>query len=163
MVNKVTPRLFRQYPTPAQLGRSRQETVERLVHSTGFYRNNAKNIRGLGKRVAEEFDGEVPRTMEELLTLPGVARKTANVVLGVAYGIAVGVVVDTHVKRITKLLGLTRNTDPKKVEVDLMKLLPREDWIDISHLLIWHGRKVCIARRPRCDACVFADRCPSAS
>jgi len=163
MVNKVTPKLFRQYPTPQKLGRARQETVERLIHSTGFYRNKAKNIRGLGKKVAEDFDGEVPRTMDELLTLPGVARKTANVVLGVAYGIAVGVVVDTHVKRITKMLGLTRQTDPKKVEPDLMKLLPQEDWIDISHLLIWHGRKVCIARRPRCEACILADRCPSAS
>jgi len=162
MVNKVTPALFRRYPTPDKLGRARQETVERLVHSTGFYRNKAKNIRGLGKTVAQDFGGEVPRTMDELLTLPGVARKTANVVLGVAYGIAVGVVVDTHVKRITKLLGLTRNTDPKKVEQDLIKLLPQEDWIDISHLLIWHGRKVCIARRPRCETCILADRCSSA-
>jgi len=163
MVNKVTPGLFRQYPTPLKLGRSRQATVERLIHSTGFYRNKAKNIRGLGKQLTDEFDGEVPRTMDELLTLPGVARKTANVVLGVAYGIAEGVVVDTHVKRITKLLGLTRNTDPKKVEQDLIRLLPRADWIDVSHLLIWHGRKVCIARRPRCEACMLADRCPAAS
>ncbi|MHC4952940.1 MAG: endonuclease III [Planctomycetota bacterium] len=163
MVNKVTPGLFRQYPTPGKLGRSRQATVERLIHSTGFYRNKAKNIRGLGRKLTEEFDGEVPQTMDELLSLPGVARKTANVVLGVAYGIAEGVVVDTHVKRITKLLGLTRNTDPKKVEIDLIALLPREDWIDVSHLLIWHGRKVCIARRPRCDACVLRDRCPSTS
>jgi endonuclease-3 len=146
MVNKVTPPLFERYPTPGQLGRARQKTVEKLIHSTGFYRNKAKNIRGLGKR----------------LSLPGVARKTANVVLGVAYRIAEGVVVDTHVKRITKLLGLTRNTDPVKVERDLVKLLPQEDWIDISHLLIWHGRKVCIARRPRCEACVLADRCVSA-
>jgi endonuclease-3 len=162
MVNKVTPPLFRRYPTPGQLGRARQETVEKLIHSTGFYRNKAKNIRGLGKRLDEEFDGEVPSTMDELLSLPGVARKTANVVLGVAYRIAEGIVVDTHVKRITKLLGLTRNTDPVKVERDLVKLLPQEDWIDISHLLIWHGRKVCIARRPRCEACVLADRCVSA-
>jgi len=163
MVNKVTPGLFRRYPTPGRLGRARQESVERLIHSTGFYRNKAKNIRGLGKRLDEEFHGEVPRTMDELLSLPGVARKTANVVLGVAYRIAEGIVVDTHVKRITKLLGLTRQTDPVKVEKDLVKLLPKEDWIDVSHLLIWHGRKVCVARRPRCDACVLADRCPSAA
>jgi endonuclease-3 len=162
MVNKVTPALFKRYPTPGQLGRARQETVEKLIHSTGFYRNKAKNIRGLGKKLDEEFGGEVPRTMDELLSLPGVARKTANVVLGVAFRIADGIVVDTHVKRITKLLGLTRNTDPVKVEKDLVKLLPQDDWIDISHLLIWHGRKVCIARRPRCEACVLADRCVSA-
>jgi endonuclease-3 len=162
MVNKVTPALFKRYPTPGQLGRARQETVEKLIHSTGFYRNKAKNIRGLGKMLDEEFGGEVPRTMDELLSLPGVARKTANVVLGVAFRIADGIVVDTHVKRITKLLGLTRNTDPVKVEKDLVKLLPQDDWIDISHLLIWHGRKVCIARRPRCEACVLADRCVSA-
>ncbi|MEM8885483.1 MAG: endonuclease III [Planctomycetota bacterium] len=162
MVNKVTPALFRRYPTPDKLGRARQETVEKLIHSTGFYRNKAKNIRGLGKKLTEDFDGEVPRTMDELLSLPGVARKTANVVLGVAYGIAEGIVVDTHVKRITKLLGLTRQTDPVKVEKDLVKLLAQDDWIDISHLLIWHGRKVCIARRPRCDACLLADRCPAA-
>jgi endonuclease-3 len=163
MVNKVTPALFRRYPTPGKLGRARQETVEKLIHSTGFFRNKAKNIRGLGKRLDEEFGGEVPRTMEELLSLPGVARKTANVVLGVAFRIAEGVVVDTHVKRITKLLGITRQTDPVKVEKDLVKLLPKDDWIDVSHLLIWHGRKVCIARRPRCEACVLADRCPAAA
>jgi len=163
MVNKVTPALFRRYPTPGRLGRARQETVEKLIRSTGFYRNKAKNIRGLGRKLDEEFGGVVPRTMDELLSLPGVARKTANVVLGVAYRIADGIVVDTHVKRITKLLGLTRQSDPVKVERDLIKLLPREDWIDVSHLLIWHGRKVCVARRPRCEACVLADRCPSAA
>ena len=163
MVNKVTPALFRRYPTPGRLGRARQETVEKLIRSTGFYRNKAKNIRGLGRKLDEEFGGVVPRTMDELLSLPGVARKTANVVLGVAYRIADGIVVDTHVKRITKLLGLTRQSDPVKVERDLIKLLPREDWIDVSHLLIWHGRKVCVARRPRCEACILADRCPSAA
>jgi endonuclease-3 len=162
MVNKTTPALFRRYPTPEKLARARQATVENLIHSTGFFRNKAKNLIGMAKTLVADFDGEVPRTMDELLSLPGVARKTANVVLGVAYGLAVGVVVDTHVKRITSLLGLTGKTDPKKIETDLMELLPKKDWIDISHLLIWHGRQVCIARRPRCEACVLNDRCPGA-
>lgn len=163
MVNRVTPKLFERYPTPGKLGRAKQESVEKLIHSTGFYRNKAKSLRGLGKKLDEDFGGEVPKDMDELLSLPGVARKTANVVLGVAYGIADGVVVDTHVKRISKLLGLTRHTDPKKIEKALMRLLPKDDWIDLSHLLIWHGRKVCVARRPRCDACVLNDRCPSST
>ena len=162
MVNKVTPELFRRYPTAEKLARARQESVEKLVKSTGFFRNKAKNLRGTAKGVVENFGGEVPRTMEELLTLPGVARKTANVVLSVAYGIADGIVVDTHVKRITNRLGITVQTDPVKVERELVGLLPRKDWIDISHLLIWHGRKVCTARRPACDRCILADRCPSA-
>ena len=163
MVNKVTPALFRRYPTPEKLARARQATVEKLVKSTGFFRNKAKSIRGLAKKVADDHGGVVPRTMEELLALPGVARKTANVVLGVAYGIAEGIVVDTHVKRITRLLGLTKQTDPVKVERDLVALVDREDWIAISHLLIWHGRKVCTARNPACDRCVLNDRCPSST
>ena len=162
MVNKVTPELFRRYPTPARMARAQRESLEKLVHSTGFYRNKAKNIHGLAQRLVAEFDSEVPRTMEQLLSLPGVARKTANVVLGVAFRQAEGVVVDTHVKRITGLLGLTKKTDPVQIERELMYLLPREDWIDISHLLIWHGRKVCIARRPRCETCMLAGICPSA-
>ena len=150
MVNKVTPKLFRRYPEAQKLARARQTTVERLVHSTGFFRNKAKNLIGMAKTVMSDFGGEIPQTMEDLLTLPGVARKTANVVLGVAYSKAVGVVVDTHVKRITNLLGLTEEKDPVKVERELMGILPRKDWIDVSHMLIWHGRKFCIARRPDC-------------
>ncbi len=161
MVNKVTPALFRRYPTPQKLARGRRSTVERLVHSTGFYRNKAKNIQGMAQRVVEEFGGQVPNTMDELLTLPGVARKTANVVLGVWFGIAVGVVVDTHVGRITGRLGLVGATDPKKIERELVALLPQKDWIDVSHLLIWHGRKVCNARKPLCAGCVFEDQCPA--
>jgi len=161
MVNRVTPELFRRYPTPHRLARARQETVERLVHSTGFYRNKARSLRGMAKRVVEDYEGEIPDTMDELLTLPGVARKTANVVLGVWYGKAVGVVVDTHVKRIAGRLGLTGATDPKKIEPELMELLPKGDWIDVAHLFIWHGRKVCTARRPVCPDCVLNDRCPS--
>jgi len=161
MVNKVTPALFDRYPTPRALAEADVAEVEELVKSTGFFRNKAKNITGMARRLVDEFDGDVPRTMEELLTLPGVARKTANVVLGVAFREAVGVVVDTHVKRIAHRLGLTKETDPKKVEPDLMAILPRKDWIDVSHLLIWHGRRVCNARRPDCDACVLQDRCPS--
>jgi endonuclease-3 len=162
MVNKVTPKLFERYPTPDKLARSTQAAVEKLVHSTGFYRNKAKNIRGLAKTLVADFDGVVPSTMEELLTLPGVARKTANVVQNVIFRIADGVCVDTHVKRIAKHLGLTRHTDAVKVERDLMKIVGRDDWIDISMLLIFHGRQVCIARRPRCTACVLADHCVGA-
>jgi endonuclease-3 len=160
MVNRITPGLFKRYPTPEKLARARQETVEKLIKSSGFFRNKAKNLIGMARVVVSDFHGEIPQTMEELLTLPGVARKTANVVLGVAYKKAVGVVVDTHVKRITNLLGLTKAKDPVKIERELIELLPQKDWIDISHLLIWHGRKVCIARRPQCDACVLQDRCP---
>jgi len=160
MVNRVTPELFRRYPTPAALASAPAAEVESLIHSTGFFRNKTKNIQGMAQRLVAEFRGEVPRTMEELLTLPGVARKTANVVLGVAYGIAEGVCVDTHVKRLAARLGLTGEQDPGRVERDLMGLLPRKDWIEISHLLIWHGRKVCAARAPACDRCVLNDRCP---
>ena len=162
MVNKVTPKLFHRYPTPEKLARARRPSVETLIHSTGFFRNKAKNIQGLAKAVVENHGGEIPQTMDELLALPGVARKTANVVLGVAFQKAVGVVVDTHVNRITNLLGLTEQHDPKKIERDLMEILPQRHWIAFSHLMIWHGRKVCIARRPRCEACILRDRCPSA-
>ena len=161
MVNKVTPELFRRYPTAQKLTRARTETIERLIRPTGFYRNKTKSILGMARRVVEHHGGEVPQTMEELLELPGVARKTANVVLGVAFRKAEGVVVDTHVKRLTQRLGLTGQKDPEKIERDWMELLPRKDWIDVSHLLIWHGRKVCNARKPACDACVLQDRCPS--
>ena len=161
MVNKVTPALFRRYPTPEKLARARRPSVEKLIHSTGFFRNKARNIQGMAQRLVEEHDGCVPDTMDELLALPGVARKTANVILGVIYGKSEGVVVDTHVKRISALLGLTGETDPTKIEKDLIEILPRKEWIDWSHLLIWHGRRVCVARRPRCDDCVLSDRCPS--
>jgi endonuclease III len=163
MVNKVTPPLFRKYPTANDLAKARLPSVEKLVKSTGFFRNKAKNITGMAKTLVADFKGEVPQTMEELLTLPGVARKTANVVLGVAFGKAEGVVVDTHVHRLSRRLGLTKEDDPKKIEKDLMEALPRTDWIDIGHLLIWHGRRVCPARKPRCEACVLKDRCPSST
>ncbi len=163
MVNKVTPELFRRFPTPQALAKARTPTVEKLIHPTGFFRQKTKSLKGMSQRVVQDFAGEIPETMEELLTLPGVARKTANVVLGVAYRKAEGVVVDTHVKRLSKLLGLTKQTDPKKVEQDLMRLVPREDWIDWSHLLIWHGRRVCSARKPACDRCVLNDRCPAST
>jgi endonuclease-3 len=162
MVNKVTPELFWRYPTPEKLARARTATVERVVHRTGFFRNKAKNIQGMARRLVEEFGGEMPRTLDELLTLPGVARKTGGVILGVGFGLAEGVVVDTHVKRITKRLGLTEQTDPVKVERDLMEVVARADWIDVSLLLIWHGRRVCTARKPACDCCLLADHCPSA-
>jgi endonuclease-3 len=136
--------------------------LEREIRSTGFFNNKAKSIRGACAAIAAKHGGEVPRTMEELLELPGVARKTANVVLGTAFGIPSGVVVDTHVSRIAALLRLTREKQPEKIELDLMALLPREEWIGFAHRMIWHGRRVCIARRPRCDACVLAEVCPSA-
>lgn len=161
MVNRVTPTLFRRYPTPEKLARARTATIEKLIHSTGFFRNKTKSILGLARRLMSDFDGQVPQTMEELLTLPGVARKTANVILGVAYGKADGVVVDTHVKRLTNRLGLTEHADPIKIERDLMELLPRTEWIAVGHLLIWHGRRVCSARKPTCDRCLLSDRCPS--
>jgi endonuclease-3 len=160
MVNRVTPELFRRWPTADALARARRPAIERVVKSTGFFRNKAKNIQGMAKKLVLDFGGEVPRTMDELLSLPGVARKTANVVLGVAFGRALGVVVDTHVARLSGRLGLTKEEDPKKIERDLMALLPEEDWIDLSHLLIWHGRRVCSARKPACDRCVLNDRCP---
>jgi len=163
MVNKVTPALFAKYPTAGALAKARLPSVEKLVKSTGFFRNKAKNITGMARRLVTDFDGKVPRTMEELLSLPGVARKTANVVLGVAFGKAEGVVVDTHVQRLSQRLGLTKEEDPKKIERDLMEALPKSDWIDASHLLIWHGRRVCSARKPQCDKCVLRDRCPSST
>ncbi|MCK6458265.1 MAG: endonuclease III [Planctomycetes bacterium] len=161
MVNKVTPALFAKYPTADDLAKARLPSVEKLVKSTGFFRNKARNITGMAKALVKDFGGKVPQTMDELLTLPGVARKTANVVLGVAFGKAEGVVVDTHVRRLSRRLGLTKEDDPVRIEKDLMEALPRSDWIDIGHLLIWHGRRVCSARKPRCGGCVLNDRCPS--
>jgi endonuclease-3 len=160
-VNMVTPVLFARYPTYAELAEADPEEVESIVKSTGFFRNKAKSIRGASQRIGEAFGGEVPRTMDEMLTLPGVARKTANVVLGVGYGLATGIVVDTHVRRLSNRLGLSDQEDPVKIENDLMALVPQEDWIDFSHLLIFHGRRCCDARKPNCAACPVAHLCPS--
>ncbi|GIV75697.1 endonuclease III [Litorilinea aerophila] len=161
-VNQVTPELFARYPTAEAFAQADLEELEQAVRSTGFYRNKARNIQQACRRIVAEYGGQVPDTMEELLTLPGVARKTANVVLGTAFGIADGIVVDTHVKRLANRLGLTQESNPEKIERDLQALVPREEWIDISHLLIFHGRQVCSARKPRCAACVLNDLCPSA-
>ncbi|MEK7317072.1 MAG: endonuclease III [Candidatus Eisenbacteria bacterium] len=161
-VNMVTPKLFAAYPDAAAMSRAGQEELETIIRSTGFYRNKAKSIRGASTRVMETFGGRVPKTMEELLTLPGVARKTANVVLGVGYGIAAGIVVDTHVERLSRRLGLSKGKNPEAIERDLMKAVPREGWIEFSHLLIDHGRQVCQARKPACDRCPVATLCPSA-
>ncbi|HEX5631922.1 MAG TPA: endonuclease III [Gemmatimonadales bacterium] len=162
-VNMVTPALFHRFPDARALAQADQAEVEELIRSTGFFRNKAKSLIGMARAVVERHGGEIPRTMEELRVLPGVGRKTANVVLGNAFGINEGVTVDTHVGRIGKLLRLTRHDDPVKVEQDLMPLVPRDDWARVSHLLIFHGRRTCIARRPRCGECVLADLCPSAS
>ncbi len=161
-VNKVTPVLFDAYPTPEDLAGARQEDVEEIIHSTGFYRNKARNLIGMAEAVVEEHGGEVPRSMKALAALPGIGRKTANVVLGNAFGIDEGVVVDTHVKRISKRLGFTRHTNPKKVERDLIELFPRERWTMLAHLLIFHGRRICKARKPLCPECPVAHLCPSA-
>jgi endonuclease-3 len=161
-VNLVTPELFHRWPTPHALAAARRAEVEDVVRTTGFFRNKAKNVQGMAKRLVEAHGGEVPSDMESLLLLPGVARKTANVVRGVIWGLADGVVVDTHVLRIAKLLGWTKRTSPEHVERDLMALLPRDDWIDVAHLLIHHGRRTCKARRPACPVCAVRDLCPSA-
>jgi endonuclease-3 len=160
-VNLVTPVLFRAFPTPQAMAQASLPAIEEIIRTTGFFRNKAKSISGAAKRLVTEYGGQVPRTMEELLTLPGVARKTANVVLGVAYGIAVGIVVDTHVLRLSRRLQLTVNTEPKKVEQDLLKIIPEDHWIEFSHELILHGRQVCIARKPRCPDCVIEKQCNS--
>lgn len=162
MINKVTPALFAAYPTPAALGAAPQDDVERLVKSTGFFRNKAKAIREASRLVSERHAGVVPRTVEELTHLPGVARKTANVVLGTAYGIPAGVTIDTHAGRVSRRLGLTREDDPVKVELDLMELFPKPAWIELGHRFVLHGRYLCDARKPRCGECPLAEICPSA-
>ena len=159
-VNMVTPKLFETFPSPDMLGKAQQEEVEAIIRSTGFYRNKAKNLIGMAQKLVEVHGGQVPKTIEELTGLPGAARKTANVVLGVAFGIASGVVVDTHVTRISRLLGFTSETSPVKIERDLMKILPKSKWIGFSHQLILHGRAVCIARRPQCQICALKKHCP---
>jgi endonuclease-3 len=161
-VNKVTPALFAAYPDAATLAQATVPEIEGLIRTIGLFRGKARNIHATARILVQRWHGEVPRTLAELVTLPGVARKTANVVLGVAFGKAEGVVVDTHVHRLSRRLGLTKEDDPKRIERDLMALFPKEDWIDVGHLLIWHGRRVCPARKPLCDRCVLRDRCPSA-
>jgi endonuclease-3 len=162
-VNIVTADLFRKYRGPADYLKVRQSELEKDIHSTGFFRNKSKNIQGACKRIIEDFGGRVPETMDEILRLPGVARKTANVVLGNAFGIASGVVVDTHVSRLSQRLGLTESENADKIEKDLIQLVPKRDWILFPHLLITHGRRVCQARKPNCPECVLNDNCPSAA
>lgn len=161
-VNKVTPDLFAKYPTVVDFAAADRSELEETVRSTGFFRQKAKYIQESSQAIVHVYGGEVPGTMDELLTLNGVARKTANVVLGEIYNVADGVTVDTHVKRLAKRLGLTDQTDPAKVEKDLMAVIPKESWIEISHLLIFHGRRVCFARKPDCANCSLNDVCPSA-
>jgi endonuclease-3 len=158
-VNKVTPALFKKYRSAADFAKADPTELETLIRSTGFYRNKAKSIRGMAQRVVEKFEGRIPNTMEDLLELAGVARKTANVVLGVAYGIAEGVVVDTHVTRLSQRLGLSLQKTPEKIEKDLMKVAPPKDWIWLSHALIAHGRRVCKARNPDCPNCPVRKQC----
>ncbi len=162
-VNQVTPALFQRFPDAATLASADLEELENLVRSTGFYRNKAKNIQATSRLIVTEFGGQVPKQMKKLLQLPGVARKTANVVLANAYGINAGVTVDTHVKRLSYRLGLTEHTDPIRIERDLIRLLPPEDWEEWSIRLIYHGREICKARNPACYTCVLADLCPSAN
>lgn len=160
-VNIVTANLFRKYRGPADYLNVSQQELEQDIHSTGFFRNKAKNIQAACRRLIDEFNGEVPQTMDELLTLGGVARKTANVVLGNAFGIASGVVVDTHISRLSQRLGLTDNKTPEKIENDLADLVPKRHWVMFPHWMIFHGRQICDARKPKCGQCVLADICPS--
>jgi endonuclease-3 len=160
-VNQVTPALFRRWPTPAALGAAPQAEIETAVKSTGFFRNKARAIREASQAIAERFGGEVPRDMEAAMTLRGVARKTANLVLGTAYGLPTGIIVDTHAARVAGRLGLSRETDPEKIERDLCALFPREEWVATGHRLVLHGRYVCTARAPRCAECPLNELCPS--
>ncbi|MEQ1645277.1 MAG: endonuclease III [Pyrinomonadaceae bacterium] len=160
-VNIVTADLFRKYRGPADFLAVPQKELEKDIHSTGFFRNKAKNIQAACQRIVDVYGGEIPRTMDDLLTLGGVARKTANVVLGNAFGIASGVVVDTHISRISQRLGLTANKTPEKIERDLAELVPKKNWVMFPHWMIYHGRQVCDARKPKCGDCVLADICPS--
>ncbi|HEY4980197.1 MAG TPA: endonuclease III, partial [Candidatus Acidoferrum sp.] len=160
-VNQVTQELFKKYKTPEDFAYATPSELEQVIRPTGFFRNKTKSIMGASKVLLEKFNGQVPRTMDELLTIPGVARKTGNVVLGTAYGIASGVVVDTHVMRLSQRLDLSRNDDPKKIEQDLVAILPQDKWIQFSHQLIWHGRRVCAARKPKCEICNLEKLCYS--
>ncbi|MCX5767715.1 MAG: endonuclease III [Gemmatimonadetes bacterium] len=161
-VNMVTPELFKRYPTAAALADAEMEELEEVIRSTGFYRNKAKSLVGMAQALVDDHGGEVPRTMAELIKLPGVGRKTANVILGNAFGINEGIVVDTHVARLAARFGFTDETDPVKVEKALLPLFPKDSWTKFSHLLIWHGRRTCDARKPRCESCSLRDICPSA-
>jgi endonuclease III len=162
MVNSVTPELFRHYPTPADLAGAEVADVERLIKSTGFYRNKTKSIMGASRVMTDEHGGEVPRTMDAITKLPGVARKTGNLVLGTAFGIATGIIVDTHAGRVARRLGLSEQTDPKKVERDLTPLWPKRSWVDMGHRLVLHGRYVCTSKSPSCGECPLFELCPSA-
>jgi len=161
-VNLVTPSLFKKYKTAKDYANANLAELEQDIRSTGFYRNKAKNIKNAGRMIVERFDSQVPQTMEEILELPGVARKTANIVLSNAYGVIVGIAVDTHVRRLSKRLGLTENTNPDKIEKDLMQIVPKSHWKSITNLLISHGRAVCDARKPKCGICCLNKICPSA-
>ena len=165
-INKVTPVLFRRFAGPKALADAPLAEIEKIIHSTGFFRQKAKSLKGMSRKLVDEFDGEVPRTMDELVSLPGVARKTANVVLGTAFGINEGIVVDTHVGRLATRLALTWTSkdgkDAVKIERDLMDIIPRKQWTYLGHALIWHGRRVCPARKPACHTCTLARNCPSA-
>ncbi|GAB4292558.1 MAG: endonuclease III [Oscillatoriaceae cyanobacterium] len=160
-VNQVTPALFARFPDAGAIASANIEDIETLIRSTGFYRNKAKNIQGACRMIVEKYNSQVPKRMEQLLELPGVARKTANVVLANAYGINQGVTVDTHVKRLSNRLGLTEHDNPERIERDLIRLIPQEDWENWSIRLIYHGREICNAKKPACDACMLADLCPS--
>lgn len=162
-VNMVTPTLFKRFPTAQALADAQQEELEEIIKSTGFFRNKAKSLIGLGKALVERHGGAVPDSMESLVKLPGVGRKTANVILGNAFRKNEGVVVDTHVGRLSLRLGLTRETDPVKVERELMPLIPREDWTMLAHVLVFHGRRICYARTPKCEICVLSEICPSST
>jgi len=161
-VNKITPALFKKYPSAKEFARAKQADLETEVRSTGFFRNKAKSIIGAAKKICEDFGGEVPDAMEDLLTLPGVARKTANIVLSSAFKKAAGIAVDTHVKRLSERLGLSAQQAPEKIEKDLMALVPKKDWLDFNYLLVNHGRAICIARKPKCPECPLKNLCPSA-
>ncbi|MBC7790880.1 MAG: endonuclease III [Anaerolineae bacterium] len=160
-VNMVTPTLFATYPNARELAAAEQSELEGIIQSTGFFRNKSRSLIGMANAVVDEHEGEIPDSMEELVQLPGVGRKTANVVLGNAFGINEGVVVDTHVGRLSARLGFSRHADPVKIEQDLARLFPREKWTMLAHLLIFHGRAICVARRPRCEECLLSDICPS--
>jgi len=161
-VNKITPALFRKYPTAQAFAAADREELEAEIRPTGFFRNKTKSIIGAARKIVEDFGGEVPANMADLITLPGVARKTANIVLSSCYGIAEGIAVDTHVKRLSGRLGLSRQQDPEKIEMDLLKLVPRKHWLDFNYMLVNHGRKICQARKPRCPECPLRKLCPSA-
>jgi endonuclease-3 len=160
-VNMVTPELFRRFPTPQKMAKATLPQLEALIRTTGFFRNKAKSIQGAARKIVTDFGGQVPQTLAELITIPGAARKTANVVLGVAYGKSEGVVVDTHVFRIARRLGLAKSETPEKVEQELMRIIPQDRWIDFSHQIIHHGRQVCDARKPKCDRCNLEQLCTS--